>query len=386
MKARTSGSGASGLRGAACLCALAAGARWAEARDIGFEYLGSSNGPGGTFDVLADGRVVAVVGDSILVESAPGSGVYETAGTMAAGTISPFGAAFISLSPDGTRLAIGDGNYGGGRVHIVSVSGLNGGQITPISFQQENYEAAWVDNDHLAVTYGNPSTFLGEVGILSLGGASSGAVLVIGGASAGVAMDRYGMLITGNGFDYLAGGSEAGDIKAYDRAALAARLEHGDGPLDFDATGLDLGRVLSAGSLEFDEYGNLFVGGANFGLGEWDMFALFTAEQYAQALAGSIPLDLSGAFSEDPSGELFSSYIGRYNAFTHEWLIADFGNMVLHRYGVVPVPGSAVILGGAWIAATQTSCRARTGKRGIRSKNPGANVTERNGSGAEIGS
>lgn len=333
---------------------------------VQFEFRGSVTGPGGTFDLLADGRVVAVVGDSIVAESSRGSGVYYTIGSLPEGSISPFGASFLAVSPDGSRIAIGDGGFGAARVHVINTADLNGGPVTPYSLSQENYSATWIDGNRLAVSYGNPSTFFGEIAVVDIVDASSKTIITVGGASAGIAIDNLGNFITGNGFDYLPGyGSSTGEMRAFTESEVNEVLRNGSDPLDFESRGMLLGGALSAGSLEFDEFGNLFVGGADFGTGQVDFFALFTADQYADALLGVDPLQVGLAFVDDPSADPFSSYIARYNAVTDEWLVSDFGNFVLYRYGVIPVPGSACLLSAvAAFLIHSESCRRRKGVEG----------------------
>lgn len=307
------------------------------------EHRGNQSGPGGTFDVLADGRLVGMNGTSIMVETAARSGQFTIAGFFDAGLISEFGASFLSLSPDGSRFVVGDGNFGGARVYEVAMSELNGGTVNYRAFGHENFSAAWYDNNRLAIAAADPSTFLGEVRILDLSSGVSTRVLALDGSSAGVAFDQRGDLYTGNGFDVLPGGSATGDVRAFLRGDIAEILDGQRPELEFASDGQFVGRVLSAGSLTFDAVGNLFIGGGDFGSGEIDYFAVADGAAVDRASRGGSPLDWLDLFLDDPDAEPFSFYNARFNAITNEWLVASGSSLTLYRYGAIPAPGAMAI-------------------------------------------
>jgi len=310
-----------------------------------FEYLGERSGPGGTFDVLPDGRLIGMSGESVLIETSLGSGVFEVAGFFDPGLISEFGASFISLAPDGSRFVVGDGNFGGASVYEVALNDLNGGSIQHRTFRHENFAGAWYDENRLAISAADPGTFLGEVRVLDLGSGQSTRLLSLDGASAGVSFDHQGNLFTGNGFDLLPGGSETGDIRAFLASDIAEILSGQRSAFDFADSGQFIGRVLSAGGLGIDASGHLFIGGGDFNIGEFNYFALADAAAVARAFSGGEPLNMNDLYRDDPDLDPFSFYGARFNAITSEWLIASGSSLTLHRYAEIPAPGALMLLG-----------------------------------------
>ncbi len=308
-------------------------------------YVGSQGGPGGAFDVLADGRLIGMNGESVLVETAVGSGQFMDMGSFDPGLISEFGASFLSVSPSGSRFVVGDGNFGSAHVYEVALADLNGGSIAHRSYLHENYAATWYDNDRIAISAADPNTFLGEVRILELGSGNSTRVISLDGASGGVAFDGSGNLFTANGYDFIPGGSATGDIRAFLAGDIAQVLSGQQGAIDFATSGQFIGQVLSGSDLGFDAAEHLFVGGGDIDRGQYDYFAVADGDAVRRALAGMGALEWPDLFSDDPDENPFSFYSARYNTLTGEWLVASGSSSLLYRYAPIPAPGALASLG-----------------------------------------
>lgn len=312
-----------------------------------FQHVGNQSGPGGAFDVLGDGRLIGMSGNAVLIETSLGSGSFEVAGSFDPGLISEFGASFLSLSPDGSRFLVGDGNFGGARVYEAAVNELNGGSILYRSFAHENFAAAWYDDNRIAIAAANPNTFLGAVSILDLNTGASTDILSLDGASGGVSFDHQGNLFTGNGFDMLPGGSSTGDVRAFFASDIAEILSGQRSAFNFADAGQFIGRALSAGSLDFDDSGRLFIGGGDFNSGEFNYFAIADAAAVARAWGGGDPLNMSDLFRDDPDLDPFSFYGAVFNDITGEWLVASGSSFTLYRYAEIPAPATLTLLGVA---------------------------------------
>lgn len=228
--------------------------------------------PPTAFDVLADGRIVAIATDDadsapqnfssgtphLFVESAVGSRDFQSVGMLPLpGAASPelwpdFGASFLSVSPSGDRVAVGNNN---GRVGVFSTTGLQvGGPVPTVDwFQTDHFQGGWIDEQSLMLS--NTS------GVIALNSATGTETLIVDGfvASAGVALDGDGNLLAADGF-----GADAGLVRRFERSVWEEALNSG-APLSF-AAGEDITRFSSAASLDIDAEGNLLVGGGRFDL------------------------------------------------------------------------------------------------------------------------
>ena len=294
-----------------------------------FSEVGSETGPGGVWDILPDGRVLAINGNDLLMETAPGSGLYDVAGLMPAGLISPFGASFMVISPDGSRFMIGDNNFDGAFVYLVTTDDLDGSEVTPQPFVHENFQAAWMNNHQIAISYGDPQTFLGEVAVLDVDNGNDVVVVSLDGASGGIAFDENGNLLTGNGFDFAQGGSETGDIRAFSRQEIQTVLDGQAGVIDFPSAGNFVMNALSAYGLSFDENANLFIGGGRFDEGDFFTIADGAAVDDAIDGFGAVPSD--ARFIDDPVVDSETRYFARYNNHTGQWVV-DGGDGSLYLY------------------------------------------------------
>lgn len=298
-------------------------------------------------DALADGRLVAVTGLGVYLETGVGTGAFTLAATIDSalvdGATDP---SFVSVSPDGSRIALGAGfDFASGATRPVVVFDsalLEGGagvidESNASAFQVEHFDAAWADNSRLAITagsFGSPA----RVDVLDVTSDASApslrtAIDNIQGASAGVAFDSAGNLFTGNGFDLgVAGATETGAIKAF-----SADLWEASAPADFEAQGAFIGEALSASTLDFDHLGNLFVGGGDFSEGDAGYAGVIAADAIAEALAGFGAFDLSDPFSVrrlDPAGTGDAFYSVLFNGATGELILSDGANF----YATIPAP------------------------------------------------
>ncbi|MFG0274586.1 MAG: hypothetical protein ACF8QF_05985 [Phycisphaerales bacterium] len=308
---------------------------------------GSFNSKGAA---LADGRLVAATGLGVYVETGVGTGQFTLAATLdsalVGGGTDP---AFLSVSPDGSRIALGAGyDFGAGATRPVVVFDTallaGGGAVIDGSnasaFDVQHYEAAWADNTRLALTagdFGSPA----RVDLLDVTGATSVRTIVSGieGASSGIAFDAFGNLYTGNGFASGAG-SATGAIRAFSSAAW-----DGAGAVDFESGGVLVGEMLSASGLAFDGAGNLFVGGGDFGDGDFGYLGVVAAEAVADALAGLGAFSLVDASSVrmlDPVGSGGAFYDLVYNAATGELVAIDGASW----FATIPAPGAGFALVG----------------------------------------
>lgn len=333
---------------------------------------------GGTvlFDALPDGRLLTLNGTEIAVESGVGTGVFDVVGSIPGFGLA-FGPSFLRVSPDGTKAAAGSNGLGS----VVVFDPLNPSAVTTYAVQ--DYDAVWIDNTSLAIANATTSTGV-EVLNTSTGSVTS-IISNIGGASAGVAIDAVGNLYTGNGFDFVPGGSETGWIKAFPFAQWQAALSSGT-PINFESAGIPVVDLLSAASLGFDQFGNFFVGGADFfgGSGDLGYAALVDADDLSAALAANAsvppidptaPADVLRKFvSPQATIDALQPPFWSYNDATGELYLRYFSDGSVNVY-VVPEPATLSILAGASLLALRRRRRAiAAGSVGILAITSGANA------------
>ena len=301
----------------------------------------------GVYDVLGDGRLIALDGADVYVESGVQSRTFEYLGTLPAADMPDpqyMGPAFVRVSPDGTRIAVGNNggltwtNY---QVGVFSINGLTGDWFTA-----DHYEAEWVDDTNLSLTAG---TF-GPTAVTVLDTSSNPSsptnptvVTNIGGCSAGITFDALGNLYTGNGFAF-GGPSDTGWVKGFSYSAWSGALS--GGPIvDFETDGELVADLLSAATLGFDAEGNLYVGGGDLYGGTDNNYAgLVSSDAVSDALAGlgaADPLDPSEVRKFDPDAGSGSSYDVNYNAITGEMYLREGSSVYAY---VVPEPATAALL------------------------------------------
>jgi len=332
-------------------CALActltpAFTRHARASVPDYALVGSFDLEGSTWNTLNDGRVISIDQSGIIrTQTNVNSSGFTTVGSIDASLLSSFGgASFISVSPDGSTIAIGDNNFGAGAsVLVVQTSALDASQPTAVtSFAVGNFSAEWFDNSTIAVAGGDNAS--GDAVVTQLNttnGSTQILVNDIGGASSGITI-HDGFLYTGNGFQF-GGPSETGEVRAFALADLASST------LSFETQGITVTDLLSAGSLDFEAEGNLLVGGGDLfgGSGDFGYVGVVDAEDVDAALLGGPAALAALELTPDPAVD-FNTV--RFNDFTGEVLIEAAG--VIYRYQV-PAPASAAL------ALTAVTCAAR---------------------------
>lgn len=347
----------------ALLSAVAVPAAAGDTPTITLTRFGERTAPAdGLLDLLPDGRALVLQSDHrILRETAPASGVFDEVGRIADGIISTFGASFFSVSPDGSYLAFGDNNFGSGRVYVSLTAWLDGRTLPLLGIDQENFTAAWLSPTELAVGAGDPLTGLGQVSIITIGLPLRSTLVLenVGGASGSVGFDAHGNLYTGNGFDFTPGmGSSTGDVRGFDAVDVQRVLQGGRDPLQFEDEGRSIVRRLSAGGLDFDPAGNLFVGGGDLfgGSGDFNYFAVLNGDAVQDIMTNEEPGPVGDAdiFIDDPSqASAQSTYTAWFDRATGEWLMESADNPgTLYRYRVTrrisnlagEVPGREAVL------------------------------------------
>jgi hypothetical protein len=316
-----------------------------------YAFVGSFELPEGNavFDVLPDGRIIVLVvtdhGEGVYthelcVESTLGSREFTECDPLPGEDTDMAAPAFIRVSPDGTKLAVG--NNGGVNWDNYQVAIVDLIAITAEWFPIRHWDAEWYDDTRLAIT----ADTLSSTGIVSvfdislpLGEDPQNPVEVIvniGGASAGVTFDTLGNLYTGNGLQY-GGPSGTGLVKVFENDAWMPVLG-GAEALDFEGVYTEVVDILSAASLGFDSEGSLHVGGGDFSGGpdDFDCAALVRSSAVAGALAGQGPADpddLEAVRRFDPDWANTSNfYVVNYNPVTSELYMVDFWATTVYAY------------------------------------------------------
>lgn len=308
---------------------------------------------GVTGDALPDGRLLMVTGNSVFLESSAGSAVFHEVAlldeTRTGGSTDP---AFLTVSPDGQRIAIGTGFGKPVAVFQTSALGTPNAPTTLTSgtladyFAVGHYDGTWFDNTSLALTageFGQPS-FVSMLDTTSTphNPLNETVVTNILGGSAGIAFDSAGRLYTANGFAY-GTGSDTGNIRAFEPADWINGA-------DFESDGTLIGDILSGNALNMDADGNLFVGGGDFNNFDAGYLGVVHAQAIADALAGLGPIDPDNPLHLarlDPRLDGFGFFGSAFNASTGELYITDGATW----YATVPAPSSLAPLAAAGLLA-----------------------------------
>lgn len=315
-------------------------------------------------DVLPDGRLVTLAGADVLTETAPGSRSFAALGALPDADLPDpqwASAAFVRVSPDGSRIAVG--NNGGASFANYEVGVFDLADLSGDWFAADHYDAAWIDETYLGVsatsTQGPPG-LVNALDTTSVPGSPEIQSLVAGipGYSGGLAFDADGRLFAGVGFA-TNDPSETGWIRAFDTADWQAALAGGPA-LDFTSDGTLVGDVLSAAALGFDSEGNLHVGGGDLFAGsDGDYAGLVHHLALADALAGGGPIDPTDPAELrqfDPDAGPDSFYDLRFNPVTEELYVRQGAQVWTY---IVPEPAGATLL----LLAVATFTRRCSGRR-----------------------
>lgn len=278
------------------------------------------------FDVLPDGRVIVVAANDVYTETSTGSRRFEHRGALPGegGPVSY--PAFVRVSPDGTRIAVGNSFDAVGVFDVQTLAGT--------WFFVGHYDAEWFDAVHLAIRDAGDMTLLDTT---SDPKAPVNPRFMTGGPfSAGVAFDAAGNLYTGTGLK-LNGPSETGWVKGFAYARWREAVEGGS-PIDYEAEGVQVCDVLSAASLGFDASGHLHVGGGDFATDDVDALGIVAADAIEAAWRGEGPADNEDPDEVrrvDPDGANDSNwYDATNNAALGELLVRDAWTSLAYVYTV----------------------------------------------------
>ena len=267
--------------------------------------------PGGAFDVLPDGRLLGVTaGGNIRLQDALNSSSYTTTNTIAPPNSSGFGASFLSISPNGASVAIGDNEFNASAaVTVFAAASLTsaGPATTVATIATPNFRGDWADNNTLFVTGATSDTFTTVVNSLDIAaGTSTTVVTPAGGFSGGVAAND-GTLFVGAG--------DTGEVRSFDASFPLS-------PLTF-ADGASVATANSAGSI--DAFGSLvLIAGQQFG-------STGSAFVIDQATGDSILLQPAGP-------DAF--YGGYFNPATNQLIVTAGGTGIVNN---VPAPATLAL-------------------------------------------
>jgi len=310
----------------ACAIALPAHAGFAPYDDA-FRSVSAPAVAPGSFGVagaaLADGRLIAATGNSFYVETSVGSGLFDLAATFDATISDGSDPSFLSVSADGSTVALGAGF---GRPVVTFDSALlDGSSVISTSnasvFNVDHFAAAWADDTTLVVT--NSS------GVESIDTVTGDTTLLINdfdGASAGIAFDSAGALYTANGFDLAPGGTNTGEIRAFDPSEWA------DAPASFQNDGTFIAEILSGSPLHFDGAGNLIVAGG---------------DGADSGYVGVYDIDAGELAPYDPEGSGTAFYSAFVNHATGELVVQNGSDWYVYA---VPAPGALALASFSLIA------------------------------------
>jgi hypothetical protein len=280
-------------------------------------YFTAADAFGANFSGKIDGfplrsKLLAATNSSVFLQKNFGAGSWLTVGNVVGFNMDP---AFIKISPDSAKIALGTGFYKPLYVFptttlsVVSPPDLGAAPGTQ-TYDLSYYDAAWRDSRYLFInsaTFDNdaPGSAIFAIDTEAVEPATAVRTVVdhIPGASGGVAFDQQGNLITGNGYTYDVAVAGTGQIKIWSAADVATALSAEPAPLDYLGSGHVLAdNVLSAAWLGVDADNNLYVGGGDAfgGSGDYGYAGLISAKALQRALAGGAPVDRQnpGEFTE----------------------------------------------------------------------------------------
>ncbi len=291
--------------------------------DIGvsYELVSSFTLPVGAYDLLPDGRLFSIDGTgAVSIQTAPSSSTYTQVGSIGAVNAGGFWPSFVSLSPDGSTLAVGNNEFNANSaVLFFNAAEAFAGSATPTgSILTPNFIGDWADNDTFYVSGGDANTFATLVNRLDLNAGTSTTVINPAGGFSGAVAVAGGSLYAGEG--------DTGDVYAFDLATLASASSAA--PINagaFTASGA------SAGSIDFDPFGNIIIAGGVFDFGS----GLFSgsADVIDPATQDRLSLIPAGADT------FYGSY---FNHATNQLVVTADGAAYVYA---IPAPASAVLLG-----------------------------------------
>lgn len=304
----------------------------------------SSFVPADPFDVLPDGRIVQMRGEDLWLQTAVNAGTYARVGSLPAGAVSAIGPSFIKVSPDGSRLAVGDNNFTPASqvVHVLDLASLDPlAPTTPsVSVPALNFDGHWTSNGSLVVTGGDFFVGSSVVTRIDLGLAPAATVVIDGiGSGSGGITTIGSTLYVGVGFGF--GATPSGQVRSFDLASIATSTA----ATSFTSAPV-LTQTLSAFPLRADGLGNLLIGGG-------DSFASPPLLGYAAVMD---PADPANPLLLSPAGP-DALYSIDFNPFTNELLVIADG--VAYRYAV-PAPGAIAmaLIAAPLIRPRRTAARA----------------------------
>jgi hypothetical protein len=287
-----------------------------------------------------------------MLQDAANASSFTAIGSLPAGFVAAFGgASFVSLSPDGSTLAVGNGAFGANAaVGLLPFASLSAMAPSPVSaVAMNNFTGRWFDNSTLLVTGADgPESFVAAVDRSTK--SRRNIVSNIGGSVGGVAFNST-HLLTSNGFDFDdSSGSQTGEVRATPLVAALA----GATPVDFENDMTPVAKLLSGSDLGFDGMGNLLVGGGDvfsFPPGDFGYAGVVDGAAIAAALGGSSPAGASLALLP-PGVPANASTSLRFNPATGELLFTLFDNNTfspsdtVYRYAIPTpsLPASCLLL------------------------------------------
>ena len=269
--------------------------------------------PNAAFDVLPDGRILAIDADgSVLQQHDINGETFFVAGSVGQLNAAGFNPSFVSISPDGQTVAVGNNEFNpSNAVSIFDAATLTspGTPAPTATINTPNFKADWADNSTLFVTGADSASFAAVVNRLDIAGATSETYISPAGVfSGGVAVDGTTLLV---------GDGDSGEVRAFDTAASPTL------PLAF--TQGDLVTAATSAS-DIDTLGDLLlIAGAVFG-GQGNATVFDRATGLSTTLAPAGP----DAF-----------YGGYFNPATNQLVVT--ANGTAYVYDIIPAPATIAL-------------------------------------------
>ncbi|MCA9273535.1 MAG: hypothetical protein KDA31_10845 [Phycisphaerales bacterium] len=282
---------------------------------VPYTLVGTFALPSNTYDLLPDGRLISIdPAGNVAIQNAVNSSAYTNVGSIGTINSDGFGPAFVSVSPDGSTLAVGNNEFNTSNAVLFydTVQATSGSATPTHSITTPHFAGDWSDNQTFYVSGADAATFGTVVNRLDLTLGASTTVISPAGGFSGAVHTTGGTLYAGEG--------DTGNVFAFDLPTLASATT--SAPI---SSGTLTTTHESAGSIDTDLFGNLIVAGGFFDFGS----GTFTGSAAVIDPATQDKLVLT------PAG-LGTFYGAYFNDATNELVVTADGTAYVYA---IPTPG-----------------------------------------------